>query len=145
MTMKDDAIRDDAMRDVDFGIGSMQGIGTVVDHRRGDCLFHQGDPGDTVLYLERGSVRLSLMSNSGKEAIVATPAAGEFVGDEVLAGRSVRLGTATASTASRVRTIPKADMLHLLRTDRAVSDRFIGQMLTRTIRLEADLADQVMN
>jgi CRP-like cAMP-binding protein len=110
-----------------------------------DVIFSQGDPCDTVMYIQQGEVRLSVSSRAGKEAIVGMVTAGSFFGEDALAGRSVRLETATAVTSSAILVVAKDQMLHLLHTEHALSDRFILHMLARETRLEGNLADQLFN
>jgi CRP/FNR family cyclic AMP-dependent transcriptional regulator len=117
----------------------------VVDYARGDVIFSQGAPCDSVFYIRSGAVRLSALSEAGKGAIVSTLGRGDFLGEEALAGHSVRLLTATATTATSVLVVPKREMIRLLHRHRAFSDRFIAHMLVRNTRLEEDLIDQLFN
>jgi CRP-like cAMP-binding protein len=117
----------------------------VVTYTRGDIIFSQGDPCDTVMYLRSGGIRLSVLSTAGKEAIVATLRPGDFLGEGALAGHPVRLATASAIEASTVVVVPKRQMIRLLHNEHTFSDRFISHMLARNIRLEADLVDQLFN
>jgi CRP/FNR family transcriptional regulator, cyclic AMP receptor protein len=117
----------------------------TVAYSRRDVIFSQGDPSDTVMYVRTGAIRLSVLSHVGKEAIVATLGPGHFLGEAALAGHPVRLVTATAMSASTVFDVPKRQMLRLLHTQHALSDRFIAYMLMRNSRLEADLIDQLFN
>jgi CRP-like cAMP-binding protein len=117
----------------------------VVTYARGAIIFSQGDPADSVMYLRAGRVRLSVLSHSGKEAIVATLGPGDFLGEGALAGHPVRLETARATMATTVLVVPKKEMGHLLHTEHALSDRFIAHILVRNARLEADLVDQLFN
>jgi CRP/FNR family cyclic AMP-dependent transcriptional regulator len=117
----------------------------VVQYRRGSVIFAQGDPGNDVRYLQKGSVRLSVLSRIGKEAVVAILGPGDFFGEGVLAGQSLRIATATAVTPSSVLIIDKDAMTTLLREELEFSDRFITYMLTRNLRIEADLVDQLFN
>jgi CRP/FNR family transcriptional regulator, cyclic AMP receptor protein len=117
----------------------------TVAYNRQDVVFSQGDPSDTVMYVRTGAIRLSVLSHVGKEAIVATLGPGHFLGEAALAGHPVRLVTATAMSASTVFDVPKRQMLRLLHTQHALSDRFIAYMLMRNSRLEADLIDQLFN
>jgi CRP/FNR family transcriptional regulator, cyclic AMP receptor protein len=117
----------------------------TVAYNRQDVVFSQGDPSDTVMYVRTGAIRLSVLSHVGKEAIVATLGPGHFLGEAALAGYPVRLVTATAMSASTVFDVPKRQMLRLLHTQHALSDRFIAYMLMRNSRLEADLIDQLFN
>jgi CRP/FNR family transcriptional regulator, cyclic AMP receptor protein len=131
--------------DVEAYLASAGGNTTVVLFRRGAVVFSQGDPCHDIRYLQKGAVRLSVLSHSGKEAVVAMLAPGDFFGEGVLAGQSVRIATATAATASSVLVIEKAAMVRLLHEEPDFSDRFINYMLTRNIRIEADLVDQLFN
>jgi CRP/FNR family transcriptional regulator, cyclic AMP receptor protein len=110
-----------------------------------DILFSQGDPCDSVMYVRSGGIQLSVLSHTGKEAIVAMLAQGDFLGEGALAGLEVRLETATATVASTVLILPKQKMIDLLHSEHAFSDRFIAHMLVRNARLEADLVDQLFN
>jgi CRP/FNR family cyclic AMP-dependent transcriptional regulator len=117
----------------------------IVEFRRGEVIFSQGDPCASVMYLHAGGVKLSVLSHVGKEAVVAMLVPGDFFGEGALAGQSVRIGTATAVAASRVLIIEKDAMVRLLHEEPSFSDRFISYMLTRNMRIEADLVDQLFN
>jgi len=118
---------------------------TVVQYQRGDVVFSQGDPGDDVRYIQRGTIKLSVLSHVGKEAVVAMLGPGDFFGEGALAGQTVRIGTATAVVPTDVLVIEKQAMIRLLHEESAFSDRFISYMLARNIRIEADLVDQLFN
>jgi CRP/FNR family cyclic AMP-dependent transcriptional regulator len=117
----------------------------VVKYRRGQVVFSQGDPGNDIRYLQKGAIKLSVLSRIGKEAVVAMLAPGDFFGEGALAGQSVRIGTATAVVASTVLIIQKEAMVRLLHEELTFSDRFISYMLIRNMRIEADLVDQLFN
>jgi len=117
----------------------------IVEFRRGEVIFSQGDACATVMYLHAGGVKLTVLSHIGKEAVVAMLVPGDFFGEGALAGQSVRIGTATAVAASRVLIIEKDSMTRLLHDEPTFSDRFISYMLARNIRIEADLVDQLFN
>jgi CRP/FNR family transcriptional regulator, cyclic AMP receptor protein len=117
----------------------------VVRYPAGASIFAQGDVCDSVLYIQDGSVKLSVVSHSGKEAVVAVLGTGDFFGEGALAGQPVRLATASAMTASRILVVPKRQMIRLLHQQHALSDRFIAHMLARNARLEEDLVDQLFN
>ena len=117
----------------------------VVEYRRGDAIFTQGDPCDHVLYIRQGAVKLSVLSKAGREAVVAMLGPGEFFGEGCLAGQSVRMGSATATLDSSVLLVDKDQMVRLLHKQHAMSDRFIAHMLARNIRIEEDLIDQLFN
>lgn len=114
-------------------------------YRRGEVVFSQGDPADAVLYVRDGAVQLSVLSHTGKEAIVATLRSGDFLGEGALAGQPIRLVTARATMASTLLVVPKRQMIRLLHSQHTLSDRFITHMLVRNARLEADLVDQLFN
>jgi len=117
----------------------------VTRYRRGQVIFAQGDAGHDVRYLQKGAIKLSVLSRIGKEAVVAMLVPGDFFGEGVLAGQSVRIGTATAIAASSVLTIEKEAIVRLLHEQPAFADRFLSYMLQRNIRIEADLVDQLFN
>jgi CRP-like cAMP-binding protein len=131
--------------DVEAYLDATCGARTVVAYRRREVIFSQGDPGNDVRYLQKGAIKLSVLSHIGKEAVVAMLVPGDFFGEGVLAGQSVRIGTATAVVASRVLIIEKESMIRLLHNEPAFSDRFISYMLARNVRIEADLVDQLFN
>jgi CRP/FNR family cyclic AMP-dependent transcriptional regulator len=117
----------------------------VVEYPRGTSIFSQGDPCDHVLYIQKGNVQLSVLSQSGREAVVAMLSAGDFFGDGCLAGQPVRMGTAKATTDSVILLVDKRRMIALLHKQRGMSDRFIAHMLARNIQIEEDLIDQLFN
>ena len=122
------------------------GIGkTVTTYQPGKAIFSQGDSADSVLYLQKGSVKLAVLSAGGKEAVVAMLGPGDFFGEQALAGHPVRLAMAVALSPATVLIIPKDRMTRLLHEDHAFSDRFIAHMLARNFRSEADLVDQLFN
>jgi len=118
---------------------------TVVEYRRGETIFTQGDACDHVMYIKTGGVKLSVLSKTGREAVVAMLGPGDFFGEGCLAGQPTRMGTATAITPSVVLLVGKAKMVRLLHRQHAMSDRFISHMLARNIRIEEDLIDQLFN
>jgi CRP-like cAMP-binding protein len=117
----------------------------IVEYRRAEVIFAQGDPCEHVLYIQSGGVKLSVLSSAGREAVVAMLGPGEFFGEGCLAGQSVRVGSATATTDSAVLLVDKDQMVGLLHKQHALSDRFIAHMLARNIRIEEDLVDQLFN
>jgi CRP-like cAMP-binding protein len=117
----------------------------VVTYPRGAAIFTQGDPCDHVLYIQSGTVKLSVVSKAGREAVVAMLGVGDFFGEGCLAGQPIRMGTATAATDSAVLLVDKKKMVRLLHRQHAMSDRFIAHMLARNIRIEEDLIDQLFN
>lgn len=117
----------------------------VAMYAPGAVVFSQGDPGDSVMYLRSGRIRLSVTSHAGKEAILATLGPGDFLGEGAIAGHPVRLEMAVAVDVSSVVVVAKGDMVRLLHEQHTFSDLFIAHMLTRNARLEADLVDQLFN
>ena len=118
---------------------------TIVQYGRDEAIFTQGDACEHVLYVQSGGVKLSVLSKTGKEAVVAMLGPGDFFGEGCLAGQPVRMGSATAITPSAVLRVEKAQMVKLLQRQHEMSDRFIAHMLTRNIRIEEDLIDQLFN
>jgi CRP-like cAMP-binding protein len=118
---------------------------SAVDYRRAEVLFAQGDPSDRVMYILQGAVRLSVLSHAGKEAVVAMLGPADFLGEGALAEQPVRMGTATALALSTVLVIPKLNMMRLLHDEPEFSNRFIQYMLSRNLRIEEDLVDQLFN
>jgi len=114
-------------------------------HRKGEKIFSQGDPGDDVLYIREGAVKLSVLSRVGKEAVIAILGPGDFLGERALTGQSARIETASALAGTTVLVIPRDAMVRLLHTEPTFSDRFISHMLSRNMRIEADLVDQLFN
>src|ERR1044071_7468880 len=112
---------------------------------KGKIVFSQGQPSDAVMYVQKGSIKISVLSRTGKEAVGAMLGPGDFFGEGALTGQSVRIGTATATTPTTVLIIEKGVMLGLLRDQPTFSERFISYMLARNIRVEADLVDHLFN
>jgi CRP/FNR family transcriptional regulator, cyclic AMP receptor protein len=108
-------------------------------------IFAQGDPATRVMYVETGAVRLSVLSHAGKEAVVAVLDAGYFFGEGCLAGQTQRMATAIAMAQSTILSVEKPDMVRQLHAQPAFADRFLTHMLTRNIRIEEDLIDQLFN
>jgi CRP/FNR family transcriptional regulator, cyclic AMP receptor protein len=117
----------------------------VVEYRPLAVIFSQGDSCESVLYVQKGAVRLSVLSHAGKEAIVAVLGPGDFLGEGALAGQRVRMGTATAVATTSVLVVPTKQMIQLLHDETTFSHRFIEYMLSRNIRIEEDLVDQLFN
>ena len=112
---------------------------------RNAVAFSQGSPADDVFYIQRGGVKLSVISDTGKEAVVAILGAGDFFGEGCLTGQPVRMGTATAMVPTTVYRIPKGEMVQMLHQEQDFSDNFIHHVLARSIRVEEDLIDQLFN
>ncbi|MBI2187285.1 MAG: Crp/Fnr family transcriptional regulator [Acidobacteria bacterium] len=117
----------------------------VVTFPKGKVVFSQGQPSDTVMYVQKGGIKISVLSRAGKEAVVAMLGPGDFFGEGALTGQSIRIGTATATMPTTVLVIEKGAMLRLLHDEPTFSDRFISYMLARNLRIEADLVDHLFN
>ena len=118
---------------------------TVAHYDTGTAVFAQGDPCEHVMYIQSGSVKLSVLSKTGREAVVAVLGPGDFFGEGCLAGQPFRIGSATAVSPSMILLIGKQAMVGVLHRQRQMSDRFISHMLARNIRVEEDLIDQLFN
>jgi CRP/FNR family cyclic AMP-dependent transcriptional regulator len=118
---------------------------TIEKFPKAAAIFSQGDPAVQVMYLQQGTVKLSVLSKTGKEAIVAMLGPGDFFGEGCLAGQSRRMASATAMSATTVLVVEKAHMVEMLHTEPELSDRFRVHMLSRNIRIEEDLVDQLFN
>jgi CRP-like cAMP-binding protein len=122
------------------------GVATrVVKYGTAETVFSQGHAGDSVMYIRKGGVKLSVRSKFGREAVIAMLGPGDFFGEACLAGQPRRRASATTIAPSVIQVIGKAKMVRLLREQHALSDRFISHMLTRYIRIEGDLVDQLFN
>lgn len=108
-------------------------------------IFSQGDPAESVMYIRMGTVKLSVVSKIGKEAVVGLLADGDFFGEGCLAGQTRRMATATAMTPATIVTVHRQEMSARLHDHPTFSDRFLSHMLTRNIRIEEDLIDQLFN
>jgi CRP/FNR family cyclic AMP-dependent transcriptional regulator len=117
----------------------------ITQYGRGDCIFQQGERCDHVLYIQKGAVKLSVASPSGRENIVAILSPGDFFGEGCLAGQPVRLGRATAMTDSAILHIGKARMGRFLHEQHALSEGFIAHMSARNSRIQWDLVDQLFH
>jgi len=123
------------------------GLGrTMVDLKKNQVLFSQGDPADAVFYIKKGTVKLTVVSQRGKEAAIALLDAGNFVGESCIsASERVRLVTATALTRSTLMRIDLKEMVNVLRREHAFADVFVSFLLERNARIQADLVDQLFN
>jgi CRP/FNR family transcriptional regulator, cyclic AMP receptor protein len=117
----------------------------VVEFVKKQVIFSQDDPADSVMYVQKGTVKFTVVNESGKEAVVAIFGSGDFFGEGGMAGQKVRMGTATAVVPTTILIIEKDEMTRVLRTEHGLSDRFISHILARNIRVEADLVDQLFN
>jgi CRP-like cAMP-binding protein len=113
--------------------------------RKGAVVFSQGEPADAVFYVQRGKVKITVISEQGKEAVVAILGSSDFFGEGCLAGQAQRISTVTAMTDCTIMRLEKAAILRVLHQEPAFSELFIAHLLERTIRVEADLVDQLFN
>ncbi len=130
--------------DIDALLSSSRG-GRVRRYPSGAVVFAQGDPADSVVYVQTGGIRLSVVSRAGREAVVAMLGPGDFLGESALAGERLRIVTATTTAPTTALVIQKREMRRILHTEPALADRFISYVLARNIRVEADLVDQLFN
>jgi CRP/FNR family cyclic AMP-dependent transcriptional regulator len=122
------------------------GVAKKVRHfKKGEIIFSQGSPADSVMYIQEGAVKITALSAIGKEAIIVVLHAGDFFGEGCMAGQPVRVGNATTITASTVLVIEKNEMVQVLHDQHELSDLFINFVLTRNIRIEEDLVDRLFN
>jgi len=117
----------------------------ITEYARDEVIFSQGDRAESVMYIQKGGVKLSVLSKTGREAVVAMLGPSDFFGEGCLAGQPIRIGSATAITPSNVLVIEKNQMEKVLHEQHALSDRFIAHMLSRNARVEQDLIDQLFN
>jgi CRP/FNR family cyclic AMP-dependent transcriptional regulator len=117
----------------------------VVEFQRKERIFVQGDPAKAVFYIQEGAVRLTVISAAGKEAVLGTMGPGDFFGEGWLAGQSLRMGSATALIPTRLLIVQKRAMVRMLHEQPELADRFITYILSRNIRIEEDLIDQLFN
>jgi CRP/FNR family cyclic AMP-dependent transcriptional regulator len=119
--------------------------GTLGKYGNGQVVFSQGDPADAVFYIQKGKVKVTVVSEQGKEAVVALLGDDDFFGEACLAGQATRIATVAAMVESSIARIEKAAIVRLIQTEPAFSEMFIAHLLDRTIRVEADLVDQLFN
>ncbi|HUP38250.1 MAG TPA: Crp/Fnr family transcriptional regulator [Candidatus Limnocylindria bacterium] len=118
---------------------------SISSYRKNQVIFAQGVPADAVFYLERGQVKLTVVSERGKAAIVAILGPGDFFGEGCLAGQPARMATASAMTEAAVVRVERQAMLRLLHERSVFSERFMAHLLARNVRFEEDLVDQLFN
>jgi CRP/FNR family cyclic AMP-dependent transcriptional regulator len=121
------------------------GVARVVKYRRLQKIYSQGDPATSVMYIQKGGIKLSVINEAGKEAVVGLLGPGDFFGEGCLAGQRTRIGTATAITPTAILAMEKNEMMSVLHADQALNDRFMSYVLSRNIRIEEDLIDQLFN
>jgi CRP/FNR family transcriptional regulator, cyclic AMP receptor protein len=124
---------------------SVNGSGTEEHYRKSQNVYGQGDPADSVFYVREGKLKVCVLSEHGKEAVVAMNGEGDFFGEGCLTGQMLRLATVAAMTDCVVTRIPKATMVATLRDEPKLSEFFLAYVLARNARIEADLVDQLFN
>jgi CRP/FNR family cyclic AMP-dependent transcriptional regulator len=117
----------------------------IVQYPKGQAIFSQGDTCNSVLYLQAGVVKITVQSSSGKEAVIGLLEPGTFFGEGCISGQSLRVSTATAMGPVSVMEIEKEEITRVIHEEREFSDRFVGHMLKRNVRIEEDLVDQLFN
>lgn len=117
----------------------------IAQYRKNDVVFSQGDPADAIFYIQKGKVKLTVVSKSGKEAVLTILGINDFLGEGCLTGQPVRLATATALSDCSMARISKKTMVRVLREEPALSEVFTAHLLSRIIRVEEDLVDQLFN
>jgi CRP-like cAMP-binding protein len=126
-------------------LATVDGGRSIAKYRKGETVFSQGKPADAVFYIQKGKVKVTVVSEQGKEAVVAILGPDEFCGEGCLTRQPLRLATATAMTDCEVMRLEKAAMIRVLREEPAFSGMFVSHLLARASRVEADLVDQLFN
>jgi CRP/FNR family transcriptional regulator, cyclic AMP receptor protein len=131
--------------DVESFLTSLGILAKIKDFRENEVIFSQGDPAKSVLFIRKGSVKRTVVSHSGKEAVVGILGRGDFLGTWCLSDHPIRIATVTAILPTSVLAISKRNMIRALHSDHILSDRFIAYLLARTARIEEDLIDHLFN
>ena len=118
---------------------------TSVEYRRNQKIFSQGDPGDAVFYIQTGKVKLTIVSEQGKEAVIAILGSAEFFGEGCLAGQPRRIATASAVSKCSIMRLEKIGIVRVLKDEPTFSELFLAYLLARNVRFEADLVDHLFN
>ena len=126
-------------------LATVNGGRSISKYRMNQKVFSQGTPADAVFYIQKGKVKVTVVSEQGKEAVVAVLGPDEFCGEGCLTGQPLRLATATAMTECEIMRLEKAAMIRVLHEEPAFSEMFVSHLLARTLRVEADLVDQLFN
>ena len=118
---------------------------SIAEYPKNHMVFSQGDPANAVFYIQKGKIKLTVVSNNGKEAVIALLDIGDFLGEGCLKAQPFRMATATAMSDCSILRLEKAAMIRVLHDEPAFSEIFVSYLLSRTIRIEADLVDQLFN
>jgi len=126
-------------------LATVNGGRTISAYRKDETVFAQGDAADSVFYIQKGKVKITVLSEQGKEAVVAMLGPDEFCGEGCLTGQKLRIATAAAMTECEIMRIDKKSMIRVLHDEPAFSEMFVAHLLVRTLRVEEDLVDQLFN
>ena len=126
-------------------LSKMNGGRTISEYRKNDVVYGQGDPADSVFYIQTGKAKVTVISEQGKEAVVAVLGPSEFFGEGCLGGQVLRLATVVALADSEITRIPKAEIVSVIHEEPAFAELFISHLLARNSRVEEDLVDQLFN
>jgi CRP/FNR family transcriptional regulator, cyclic AMP receptor protein len=118
---------------------------SIAEYAKGQIVFSQGDPADAIFYVQTGKTKVTVLSEQGKEAVIAMPGADEFFGEGCLAGQVRRIATVSATTESSIMRLEKAAVVRTLHDEPDFAEMFMAHILRRTIRVEADLVDHLFN
>jgi CRP-like cAMP-binding protein len=131
--------------DPDFFLAHVGEGRSIVRYRKDQTVFAQGDPADAVFFIQKGKVKITVVSEQGKEAVTAILGVGDFIGEGCLAGQAVRIATVATMTASVIMRLERSAIVRAIHDQPAFAEMFIQHILGRTIRVEADLVDQLFN
>ena len=126
-------------------LATANGAGTIIKYKKGQIIFSQGDPANSVFYIHNGNVKVSIASEQGKEVVVAVLGGDEFCGEGCLTGQPLRIATASAMTECKIMRLEKETVIRVLHDEPAFSEMFLSHLLARNIRVEEDLIDQLFN
>jgi CRP/FNR family transcriptional regulator, cyclic AMP receptor protein len=126
-------------------LATANGAGTIIKYKKGQIIFSQGDPANSVFYIHNGKVKVSIASEQGKEVVVAVLGEDEFCGEGCLTGQPLRIATASAMTECKIMRLEKGTVIRVLHDEPAFSEMFVSHLLARNIRIEEDLIDQLFN
>jgi CRP/FNR family transcriptional regulator, cyclic AMP receptor protein len=118
---------------------------TLAEHKKNEKVFSQGDPADAIFYIQKGKIKLTVVSKQGKEAVIAILGVNDFFGEGCLAGQAMRMSSAAAMTDCSVMRLDKSSVIQVLHGEPAFSELFLRYLLSRNIRIEEDLVDQLFN
>jgi CRP-like cAMP-binding protein len=126
-------------------LSKVNGGRTQSEYRKNQVVYRQGDPADSVFYVQTGKAKVTVVSAQGKEAVVAVVGKGDFFGEGCLAGQALRLATVAALTECSITRIPKSEIISVIHNEPAFAELFISHLLARNSRVEEDLVDQLFN